>query len=91
MKFDSSKPLYLQLANQFVRAENDDNYILIMTEAIMEIAARVDKIGRKLRIYDEKIPDYDLDKCPNCGGPADNGHDRCIPPSPYFCTKCMEE
>jgi len=30
----------------------------------------------------------DLDKCPNCGGPADNGHDRCLPPSPYFCVKC---
>ena len=30
----------------------------------------------------------DLSKCPNCGGPADNGHDRCLPPSPYWCTKC---
>lgn len=29
-----------------------------------------------------------LDCCPNCGGPADNGHDRSFPPSPYFCTKC---
>ena len=31
-----------------------------------------------------------LDKCPECGGPADNGHDRCYPPEPYYCTKCME-
>lgn len=30
-----------------------------------------------------------LNRCPNCGGPADNGHDRCYPPNPYFCTKCM--
>lgn len=30
----------------------------------------------------------DLNACPNCGGPADNGHDRCYPPSPYWCTKC---
>ena len=30
-----------------------------------------------------------LNHCPKCGGPADNGHDRCLPPSPYFCTKCM--
>lgn len=30
----------------------------------------------------------DLTKCPNCGGPADNGHDRCVPPNPYWCTKC---
>ena len=26
-------------------------------------------------------PDIDLSKCPKCGGPADNGHDRCLPPS----------
>ena len=32
--------------------------------------------------------DDDLNTCPRCGGPADNGHDRCLPPSPYLCTKC---
>jgi hypothetical protein len=32
-----------------------------------------------------------LDCCPGCGGPADNGHDRCLPPNPYYCTKCMTE
>jgi len=26
--------------------------------------------------------------CPEYGGNADNGFDRCIPPSPYYCTKC---
>ena len=35
-----------------------------------------------------KHSETDLNKCPGCGGPADNGHDRCLPPSPYFCTKC---
>lgn len=30
----------------------------------------------------------DLDTCPGCGGPADNGNDRCVPPGPYLCTKC---
>ena len=35
-----------------------------------------------------KEPDPDLTKCPNCGGDADNGFDRCIPPNPYHCTKC---
>ena len=30
----------------------------------------------------------DLSKCPECGGPADNGWDRDYPPSPYNCTKC---
>ena len=33
----------------------------------------------------------DLDICPNCEGPADNGHDRCVPPSPYYCSKCEAE
>jgi len=33
----------------------------------------------------------DLSKCPKCGGPADNGHDRELPPNPYFCTKCTAE
>lgn len=33
----------------------------------------------------------DLSRCPKCGGPADNGIDRCLPPSPYFCTKCTGE
>lgn len=30
----------------------------------------------------------DLSKCPKCGGEADNGFDRCIPPSPYVCSVC---
>ncbi len=30
----------------------------------------------------------ELDICPGCGGVADNGFDRCVPPSAYFCTKC---
>ena len=29
-----------------------------------------------------------LNVCPGCGGEADNGHDRCYPPNPYYCTKC---
>lgn len=33
----------------------------------------------------------DISRCPQCGGIADNGHDRSIPPSPYFCRKCMEQ
>jgi len=32
-----------------------------------------------------------LDRCPQCGGEADNGHDRCHPPSAYLCSKCTEE
>jgi hypothetical protein len=32
-----------------------------------------------------------IEGCPNCGGVADNGFDRCMPPSPYFCTKCQHK
>ena len=39
----------------------------------------------------EPVQEPDLSRCPKCGGPADNGHDREVPPSPYFCTKCMAE
>lgn len=42
-------------------------------------------------MYDLPEPEQDLDKCPGCGGPADNGFDRCIPPSPYYCTKCTKQ
>lgn len=27
----------------------------------------------------------------SCGGHADNGHDRCLPPAPYRCSKCETE
>lgn len=30
----------------------------------------------------------DLSRCPECGGPADQGHDRCRPPTAYLCSKC---
>lgn len=32
----------------------------------------------------------DVTKCPACGEPTDNGHDREYPPNPYVCSKCME-
>jgi hypothetical protein len=35
-----------------------------------------------------KPPESSLDTCPRCGGVADNGHDRSLPPNPYYCTKC---
>lgn len=35
-------------------------------------------------------PQTDLTRCPRCGGPADNGFDRCFPPNPYSCTKCSK-
>ena len=34
-------------------------------------------------------PEPDLSRCPQCGGPADNGHDRELPPNPHWCTRCL--
>lgn len=31
-----------------------------------------------------------LETCPKCGGIADNGHDRELPPNPYLCSKCEQ-
>lgn len=31
----------------------------------------------------------DLERCPNCGGVADNGLDRCYPPNAYWCSRCL--
>lgn len=41
---------------------------------------------KKKKEEDEQFPD--INKCPTCGGYADNGFDRCVPPNPYLCTKC---
>ena len=41
-----------------------------------------------LKCMDDARPP--LDRCPQCGGEADNGHDRCHPPSAYLCSKCTE-
>lgn len=30
----------------------------------------------------------DTERCPGCGGVADNGFDRCVPPTAYLCSKC---
>jgi len=43
----------------------------------------------KVEMHDENNPD-NWNKCPTCGGEADNGHDRCLPPAAYLCSKCEE-
>ena len=50
------------------------------------------EVARKaLENKDEPLDDPDITKCPECGGEADNGHDRCVPPNPYVCTMCEEK
>jgi DNA-directed RNA polymerase subunit RPC12/RpoP len=55
-----------------------------------EKKARLEAAGFAVVDTPEALIDQvaDLSKCPSCGGPADNGHDRCLPPSPYVCTRC---
>jgi hypothetical protein len=50
----------------------------------------IDALERRIAGAQERA-EPDLSRCPQCNGPADNGHDRSIPPSPYLCTKCMAE
>lgn len=48
---------------------------------------------RDCKKYSEpvQVRNYDLTKCPKCGGEADNGIDRGYPPQPYNCKKCHGE
>jgi len=48
----------------------------------------VDLVERLKRTPPE-TEEPDLDRCPGCNGPADQGHDRCLPPSPYYCIACQ--
>ena len=50
----------------------------------------IDALERRIAGAQE-MAEPDLSLCPQCNGPADNGHDRSIPPHPYLCTKCMAE
>jgi DNA-directed RNA polymerase subunit RPC12/RpoP len=63
-----------------------------MTVDILKIQTRIDQIREALRAptpreIELSQPDY-LSRCPGCGGDADNGHDREIPPNAYWCSKC---
>ena len=61
-------------------SENRMNYCPFCGKGLVE------KRVPNLMIEDE--PEPDLTKCPTCGGPADNGHTRELPPTPYICSKC---
>ena len=59
--------------------------------SVKDVAEAIQKMFTAIMhdpVLRESAPD--LSKCPNCGGPADNGNDRCVPPNVYNCTKCTE-
>lgn len=71
-----------------------------LLDEIEELKTRLAALEYQLRYHytDEERPDLstdeerpDLSKCPSCGGPADNGHDREYPPNVYACSKCSQK
>lgn len=87
----------------FIRGDNAMHYALALSSLLKNdgdpIAEMVvEGLMHTLmssRVHHNREPDFveitnDLNTCPNCGGPADNGHDRSYPPAPYFCTKCTQ-
>ena len=59
-----------------------------VSETIGDLHVHIGMIDRFLEAH---APSPSLSECPKCGGPADNGHTRCDPPSPYYCTKCEDD
>ncbi len=49
---------------------------------------KIEELEERIKELEGQDKKPNLSTCPGCGGPADNGHDRCVPPSPYYCTKC---
>ena len=76
-----------EAAQQALDALEEINLLSIGENAIF-LPAEIDEA---MDVLKAALAEPDLSHCPQCGGPADNGHDRSIPPSPYWCTKCMAE
>ena len=77
-----------QAAEQALQAVEELQYAVVST-------AKTDDVSlyyRAIVALHERLAETanDLTRCPNCGGPADNGHDREVPPNPYWCSKCTE-
>jgi hypothetical protein len=48
-------------------------------------------MGNKEWCTPTEMVEADLSICPSCGGPADNGWSRDVPPAPYVCKRCTME
>lgn len=64
--------------------------LLVIPSLISYTDPKGTKYNRYEDYIDEELLESDISKCPTCKGPADNGFDRCYPPSPYNCTKCSK-
>lgn len=74
-------------ANKELRAEYAD----VMYSKNMEIADLTAKLEAAEARIKELEGEPDTTRCPDCGGQADNGFDRCLPPNPYSCSKCQQK
>lgn len=82
----------------FIRGDDAMMYAMLLSSVIKGDGDPVAELGVRglmdtlmsSRIHQGPPKVTDLNTCPGCGGPADNGNDRCHPPNPYYCTKCME-
>jgi hypothetical protein len=74
-----------------IDSEDEATLDRLIAERQSKMAIGKARMAERQRLLDNEFEEVDLDTCPTCGGPADNGNDRCIPPSPYICTKCERE
>ena len=68
--------------NQFVRALGDPKDHARWSDLLERVSTE------QKRTQNGNKDTQDLSVCPECGGYADNGFSRSVPPAPYYCTKC---
>lgn len=86
MKYQQAKPLLDRLCELAILFHASSELRTKMFEALDEHIPHLDQ-----GCFERGCPmDDELSRCPKCGGPADNGHDRELPPNPYHCTKCEQ-
>lgn len=79
------------MSRRLVRLEREGTVLRLTHEVSMSpIEEALEYSDDFIRDTDEvdKIRNRSVNGCPKCGGPADNGYDRCMPPNAYHCSKC---
>jgi len=94
-RLNKNDPLREKLAASQAREQKMRNALLVAQECLSEAHGAVTENQSVTFWFDEALSTVDaalaqdLNACPNCGGPADQGHDRCYPPTAYLCSKCQ--
>lgn len=88
--FITAKKLDYELGNviKYVsRAPYKGKYLEDLKKAEWYLHHKIQQVELEQTIV-EAEKELSLEVCPRCGGVADNGHDRSLPPYVYLCTKC---